>query len=199
MSSKICTLRKTQRFGTRGTLGAKGIKSRTKTNIAFTVSRGKQYNETSKNLGGGMTLYASGDDGVIHEYLFDDQHGTWSNGFTFPNTDGHSGASTWSEDTSAFIFAASSGSGNSLELWYRDYNNTSDNPNNKWQLGPSSSASLALNGGMCGQYGIAYQASSGLIQGSDFSGFSDPTQTNWTTTYNIINQAAIEYSAVSCW
>lgn len=181
----------------RGNIGTQNYKVPNSTNIAFTVSRGRIYNQTLNDLDSGLSLYASNENGVIQEYIYDDQDESWSNGFTFPNTDGLSSASTWSEGPSAFIFT--SRSDQSLELWYRDYNSTSADEDNRWKLGPSSQASLMPNGSICGQHGIAFQGTSGAIRGSNFSEFSDPTQTRWATTYEINNQAAISGSAVSCW
>ena len=181
----------------KGNVGSNRYKVPSQTSIAFTISRGRKYNTTINDLDGGISLYAAGTDGTIHEYIFDDENGAWSNGFTFPNTDGFSGASTWSTGSSAFFYAESSSQ--SLELWFRNYDSISDDNGNRWQLGPSSTASLMENGSMSGQYGIAFQSSSGVIQGSNFTTYVNPKNTRWDTTYNISDQAAIDGSAVSCW
>jgi len=41
-----------------------------------------------------MSLYATGTNGSIHEYIFDDRTNSWTEGSTFLDTDGFSGAST---------------------------------------------------------------------------------------------------------
>ncbi len=70
---------------------------------------------------------------------------------------------------------------------------------NRWQLGPSSRADLMQNGSMRGQWGIAFQSASGIVQGSDFTAYGGSGHTRWDTTSNISDQAAINRSAVSCW
>ena len=52
---------------------------------------------------------------------------------------------------------------------------------------------------MSGQYGIAFQSSNGVIQGSNFTTYVNPKNIRWDTTYNISDQTAIDGSAVSCW
>ena len=52
---------------------------------------------------------------------------------------------------------------------------------------------------MCAQYIIAYQSSSGIIQGTEFSASADLAATRWGTEFKISNQSAISGSAVSCW
>jgi len=144
-----------------------------------------------------MSLYATGTNGTIHEYIFDDRTNSWTEGSTFPYTDGFSGASTWSEGPSSFLFTVSSSQ--SLEFWFRDYSAASSDDGNRWQLGPSSHVDLMQNGSVCGQTGVAFQSSSGFIQGSNFTDFTDPGETRWDTSYNISDQAAINGSAVSVW
>jgi len=180
-----------------GNVGSQNYKVPDKTNIAFAASGGERYNDTLKGIDGGVSLYATGTDGAIHEYVYDEQNGSWNNGFTFPNTDGFSGAGIWSTGSKATLYTASSSQ--SLELWFRDYNNTSGGNSNRWQLGPSSHAKLMQNGSMCGQWGIAFQSAGGIVQGSNFTVYDDPEHTRWDTTYNISGQAAIDGSAVSCW
>ena len=179
----------------KGRIGEQGYRVANSTTLIFAAARGKQYNQTLSDLDGGMGLYAGGTDGILHEYIYDEQDGSWSAGFTFPNTNGLGGASTWFTGSEAFLYVG--GNDGTLELWYRDYNNTSTNQNNKWQLGPSSNASLFSNGSMCGQYGIAYQDSEGLIQGSNFSHLEDVSQTRWDVTFDITTHEAIPGSAVS--
>lgn len=180
-----------------GNVGSKGYKVPKETNIAFTAGGGITYNHNLNEIDGGINLYASGTDGTIHEYIFDNQNGTWDNGFTFPDTDGFSGAAIWSTSSNATLYTA--GSSQSLELWFRDYSNNSSGDSNRWQLGPSSRADLMQNGSMCGQWGIAFQSAGGIVQGSNFTAYGDSGHTRWDTTYNISDQAAINGSAVSCW
>jgi len=181
----------------KGSVGSNGYKVPNQTNIAFTVSRGIKYNTSSNDLGGGLSLYASGTDGIIHEYIFNEQDGTWSDGFIFFNTDGFSGATVYSVTTNALFFALSNDQ--MMEFWWRNYNTSSSNHDNSWHLGQSSHDSVIQNVSMCAQYLIAFQGSSGMIQGSNFSSSADPAGTRWGVEYNISNQPAINGSAVSCW
>jgi len=180
-----------------GNVGSQGYQVPNETNIAFTASGGRTYNQTFNGIDGGVSLYAGGTDGTIHEYIFDGQDRSWNQGFTFPNTDGFSGAGIWSTSSNATLYTASSSQ--SLELWFRGYNDTSSGNGNRWQLGPSSHADLMQNGSICGQWGIAFQSASGIVQGSNFTEYADPGHTRWDTTYNISDQAAINGSAISCW
>ncbi|KAL8691436.1 MAG: hypothetical protein Q9218_003338 [Villophora microphyllina] len=181
----------------KGTVGSNGYKVPNDTNIAFTASRGRRYNSTLNGIDGGLSLYATGTNGTIQEYLFDDQDGSWTDGFNFPGTDGSAGASTWSFYSYAYIYTMSSSG--SLEFWYRDYNPMSSINNNRWQLGPSSHADFVQNGSVCGQFGVAFQSSNGMIRGSNFTNLEKPSQVRWDTLYDISDQPAIDKSAVSCW
>ena len=180
-----------------GSVGSNRYEVPNQNSIAFTVSRGREFNTSSNDLGGGLSLYASSIDGTVHEYIFNDQDGSWSDGFTFTNSDGFGGASTYSITSNAFFFAL--GSDQTLELWWRSYNSSSSKPDNSWQLGPSSHDLVSHNASVCAQYIIAYQSSSGIIQGTEFSASADPAATRWGTEFNISNQPAITGSAVSCW
>ena len=180
-----------------GSVGSNRYEVPNQNSIAFTVSRGREFNTSSNDLGGGLSLYASSTDGAVHEYIFNDQDGSWSDGFVFTNSDGFGGASTYSITSNAFFFAL--GSDQTMELWWRNYNSSSSKTDNSWHLGPSSHNPVFQNVSMCAQYIIAYQSSSGIIQGSEFSASADPGATRWGTEFNISNQSAITGSAVSCW
>lgn len=181
----------------KGTVGNKGYKIPNSTNIAFTLSRGRKYNGTLNDLDGGLSLYASATDGTIQEYIFNDQDGSWTEGFNFPGANGLADASTWSLDSKAFIYTVSSSG--SLEFWYRNYSPMVSVSDNRWQLGPSSHADLTRDGSVCGQFGVAFQGSNGSIQGSNFTTFQDLDQVRWDTLYDISEQPAMDGSAVSCW
>ena len=180
-----------------GSVGGNQYKVLNQNSLAFTVSRGREFNTSSNDLGGGLSLYASGTDDIVHEYIFNDQDGSWSDGFIFSSSDGFGGATTYSISSNAFFFAL--GSDQTMELWWRNYNSSSSNFDNSWQLGPSSHDSVLQNASMCVQFMIAYQGSGGIIQGSNFTGSADPAGTRWGTDFNISNQSAINGSAVSCW
>jgi hypothetical protein len=155
------------------------------------------FNTSSNDLGGGLSLYAGGIDGNIHEYIFDDQDGSWSNGFIFPDTDVFGGASTYSIAKNAYFFAL--GRHQAMDIWWRNYDPSPSNNDNTWHLGPSSPDSINGNASICAQFLIAFQGSSGMIQGSKFTGSADPAAERWGVKSNISNQPAISGSAVSCW
>lgn len=179
----------------KGSVGGNQYKVPDQNSIAFTTSGGREYNTSSHVLGGGLSLYASGIDGIIHEYIFNDQDGSWSDEFEFPNSDGFGGAAIYTLGSDAFFIALASDQ--TMELWWRNYNLSSGN--NSWHLGPSSRDSVLQNTSMCALFMLAYQGSSGIIQGSDFSPAADPGGTRWDTEFSISNQSAINGSAVSCW
>lgn len=177
----------------KGNVGTKNYKVPNDTNIAFALSRGWKYNATFNGLDGGLSLYASGTNGTIQEYLYDDQDKSWSDGFTFLNADGYRGANTWSTSGDAFMYTANEKG--SLQYWYRDYKVGSG-----WALISSSHESLIQKGSMCGsQHHFAFQGSDGLIQGYNFTTNGSPEKDRWGSTYSITDQTAMEGSAMNCW
>lgn len=66
-------------------------------------------------------------------------------------------------------------------------------------LGPTSPASLARHGSLCGQYDFAFRGVDGKIQGSTFTVGDSPDDERWGVTYGISNGAAIHGSGLSCW
>ena len=178
-----------------GSVGGNQYKVPNQNSIAFTASKGRELNTSLHVLGGGLSLYASGTDGIIHEYIFNDQDGSWSDDFIFSNSEGFGGAAIYSLGSAAFFYALASDQ--TMEFWWRDYNLSSGN--NSWHLGPSSNDTVLQNTSMCVLFMLAYQGSSGIIQGSDFSPSGDPGGTKWDQEFNISNQSAINGSAVSCW
>ena len=183
----------------KGRIGLQNYTVADSTSVAFTAARGIQYDQALDDLNGGFSLYAGGADGIIHEYMFNYSDGNWHRGFDFSNTNGLSGAYTWSLSSKAFLYAADNGG--HLYYWYRDYNNTSDNQDNHWQTGPNSPDSLYHNGSVCGQFQISYQDSNGFIRGNsiDLVNTINTTQEHWIGAYNVTIQAAMPNTALSCW
>ncbi|KAL6719480.1 hypothetical protein ACLMJK_003720 [Lecanora helva] len=182
----------------KGSIGIIGHKVPNATNLAFTVSLGNAYTGPRVGLDGGLGLYATGLDDKIHEYLWSDSDGSWSEGFIFPDSDGRYGASVWSDGTILFFFAVSS-STEALTLWWRDYNSSSSENANTWHLGPSSHAKLAENSSVCGIFGVIWQDTRGALRASNFTSFDNPGQTRWDTAYDIDDVPAIDQTAISCW
>ncbi|KAL8734494.1 MAG: hypothetical protein Q9166_001394 [cf. Caloplaca sp. 2 TL-2023] len=123
----------------RGNVGDKGYKVPDRSDIPFTVSRGRQYNATKNDLYNGLSLYTSDEAGSFREYIYADQDDTWSDGYTFPNTDGLGPATIFSESRDAYLFNVNSD--HAIQIWWRRYDNKTDPPtldSSAWNLGPTS-------------------------------------------------------------
>ncbi|OJD11048.1 hypothetical protein ACJ73_09624 [Blastomyces percursus] len=191
----------------RGNIGSKRYTVPARSSIAFTLARGRKYDSEKNDLVGGLTLFTTDTDGRVHEYIYNEEDESWSDGFVFPNTNGHGGASVWSINNYAFLFTLSNTQ--TIDLWWRDYDSQSANRTG-WQLGPSSHADVMTDASMCGQFGFAYQGANGWIQGSNFTG-STPELVRWDTAYDIVGgnvggndqvdaaAAAMNGTALSCW
>ena len=190
----------------KGAIGSLGYEVSTKANIIFILSRGRKYDKKSNDLNGGLSLYATGPDEIIHEYVFNDADWSWEDAFTFPITQGSGGggeASIWSRDSFAYLFTSISTAGNenqAITLWWRDYAGTVENKANAWHQGPTSPTLAARQGGMCGQYAFAFQGADGAIRGSNFTQLDRPSLTRWDTVYDITgNESVLEGTGLSCW
>lgn len=184
----------------KGNVGDKQYTVPAQSSIAFTVARGRTYDSKRKDLGGGLTLFTSDADGRVHEYIYNEDDTSWSDGFTFTNTNGYGGASVWSQNNEAYLFTLSNTQ--LIDLWWRDYNdNDSDSAgqNAAWHLGPSSNAAVIGNTSMCGQFAFAYQGANGEIQGSNFTKPTKLGLMRWDTAYDISDNDAMDSSALSCW
>lgn len=169
-------------------------------NIAFTVSRGRVYNSSANDLDGGLSLYSSNEGGTVQEYILSDEDGSWSEGYTFPNTNGLGSASTWSQSTDAYLFTVNND--RAMEMWWRRYDDITETrrvDKSTWTLGTSSTGKISSSGSMCGQYDFAFQAADGKIQGSNFTALSDLALQPWALTYDISDNDAINGSGLSCW
>ncbi|KAI4282459.1 MAG: hypothetical protein L6R38_002925 [Xanthoria sp. 2 TBL-2021] len=186
-----------------GNIGSKNYKvPADPSSIAFTVSRGRHYNHSAGDLDAGLTLYTSDSNGTFRTYIYDDKTSTWSDGTTFPdNTNGQGSASLFSETRDAYLFTTNDD--HAIDMWWRRYDNNTDphddSENSKWHLGPTSPASLARNGSLCGQYDFAFQGADGRIQGSTFTDGASPDDKRWGVTYGISDGIAIDGSGLSCW
>ncbi|KAI4275982.1 MAG: hypothetical protein LQ337_002803 [Flavoplaca oasis] len=180
----------------KGNVGDNGYKVPNATSIAFTALSGLRFNEDSKSLDGGLSLFISISTSTIQEYIFDEQGGKWSRGSTFPETDGLSGASVWALGFTAWMMTASETG--SIILWSKQYSRVADKDAEQWVRGATSSADLMQKGGMCGQFHAGFRISSGYIQGSAFSVLENGPGPRWDKPYNISDQAAINETAVSC-
>ncbi|MCJ1394604.1 hypothetical protein MMC18_007484 [Xylographa bjoerkii] len=84
--------------------------------------------------GGGLRLYAGGEDGQVHEYASDQNTGSWDEGFTFDGTNGYAG--TAPEQAGGLTTLHLLNSDNRLELWWRNTNsNTAAYPSGVWNKG----------------------------------------------------------------
>ncbi|KLJ06976.1 hypothetical protein EMPG_17533 [Blastomyces silverae] len=190
----------------RGNIGSKGYTVPAQSSIAFTALRGRKYDSEIHGFVGGLTLFTTDADGRVHEYIYNDEDESWSDGFTFPNTNGHGGASLWSRGSYAYLHTLSDTQ--MLDIWWRDYDSQSADRNG-WQLGTSSHAAVTPNASMCGAFAFAYQGANGWIQGSNFTARS-PAMVRWDTMYDIVGGGgdevgdtaavpAMDGTALSCW
>ena len=147
-------------------------------------------------MDGGLSVFVSTSTSTIQEYTFDEQNGEWSQGFTFQQTDGLSGASAWALGSAAWMITASDTG--SIILWTKHYYHDAVEDEQQWVRGASSSADLMQNGAMSAQYHAGFQVSSGYIQGSAFSTVEGQGAPRWAEPYDISDQAAINETAVSC-
>ena len=169
----------------KGSVDSKEYKVADETSIAFTVSRGIEYDEVNERIDGGINLYATDSDGIVREYIYDDKTERWGDGTSFDNADGYSGATTWSVFSSAFFFTRSK-TGPEIQVWWRDYN---DSGSNKWHLGPVSSAPAIQGGSMWGGFAFAFQGPDGTIRGHRLDrDDSDPSAARWGVAYDIYDE-----------
>ncbi|KAL8871761.1 MAG: hypothetical protein Q9174_002470 [Haloplaca sp. 1 TL-2023] len=180
----------------KGKIGEKGYKVPNATTIAFTALPGLKWNEESKKLEGGLSLFVSTSNSTIQEYTFDEQNEEWNQGFAFQQTDGLSGASAWGLGSVAWMITASDTS--SVLLWTKHYDSDADEEDQQWKRGASSSADLMHNGAMCAEYHAFFQVASGQIQGDGFSTVKGQGAPRWAEPNDITDQAALNGTALSC-
>ncbi|PGH00631.1 hypothetical protein AJ79_08147 [Helicocarpus griseus UAMH5409] len=180
-----------------GNVGNKRYIVPSQSSIAFTLARGRMFDTDRKDLGGGLTLFASDTEGRVVEYIYNENDESWNKGFTFANSNGYGSASVWSQANRAYLFTLSEAQ--LIGFWWRDYDDSENEDRNTWHLGPSSHAAVAANASMCGQYAFAYQAANGKIQGSNFTTLTKLQLMRWDTAYEISEEPAMDGSALSCW
>ncbi|KAL8956152.1 MAG: hypothetical protein Q9193_006242 [Seirophora villosa] len=177
-----------------GNIGEKGYKvPSSPPSIAFTVSPGRKYNNTLVDIDGGLSLFSGTETGSIQEYIYDDGDGTWSDGYTFSDTDGSRGASVFSQQSDALLFATNND--HDIMFWSQRYHSTATT---QWKRGPTSSYLLASNGSMCGAFDFVFESPKGRIQGSNFPSQIDLIHRTFGTTYEIGNSNMLDGSALSC-
>lgn len=81
-----------------GTVGTQHIRVPRAQKIALTAIFGIAYNSTSSStypygtLDGGLSLCVSGEDGLIHEYTYNDSTSQWTAGYAFSDSNAYSDA-----------------------------------------------------------------------------------------------------------
>ena len=68
----------------KGNVGAKKYQAPDETQFTFTVRKGIEFNRAKNELAGGLSLYASDWKGVVHEYIYDEQDGSWMDNQKLP-------------------------------------------------------------------------------------------------------------------
>lgn len=160
------------------------------TNIAFTVHSGIEYNGERNGFFGGLSLYASDTEGVVHEYIYDESDRSWSDEQKLSKVDGFSGASAFWTSNSEYIFSLSETG--SLQFHWRKYEKDDDNGDededdevDDWNIGPTSPAPVTENADICATHGFAFQAPDGTIRGSNFTYLSNASRARWDADYDI--------------
>ncbi|KAK2792900.1 hypothetical protein FQN52_002578 [Onygenales sp. PD_12] len=102
----------------KGIVGGKQYAVPAQSSIAFTVARGIRYDAAKKGIGGGFSLFASGTDGHMREYLYSDDDESWTDGSTFTSTNGYGGAWHLGPPSHATVMANASMCGNTA-LFYQ--------------------------------------------------------------------------------
>ncbi|PGH13170.1 hypothetical protein AJ80_06416 [Polytolypa hystricis UAMH7299] len=152
------------------------------------------YDAEKNGLSSRLTLFSGDTDGHVHEYIYNDEDESWSDGFTFPSSNGYGGASAWSQDsclTTMYLFMLSESQ--MIYFWHYDYNETEekkDTENGPWHLGPTNHTAVMANASMCAD---------GRIQETNSTTVVDVDSMRWHTTYDISDNAVMENSALSCW
>ena len=142
VSFKTCIHKATPQCGNKEVLVVRDMKYPTKTALPLLSVEEESSTLARTTLAVGLVCTPVAG-GTVHEYIFNDQDGSWSDGFVFTNSDGFGGASTYSIMSNAFFFAL--GSDQTMELWWQNYNSSSSKTDNSWHLGPSSHNPVSQN------------------------------------------------------
>ena len=191
-----------------GTIGEKNWKAPDKQHFAFAVNNGKEYDPRRKGIGGGMSLYASDEDGVVHEYVYDYDDETWTDAFTFEATDGLGGADVWSRfGNETYLFSMTEE--HDLQFWWRDYRgNAHGSDEDRWHVGYRSPEPVMANSSICAHHHVIYQAPDGNLKGMTVSNPQNPWRARWGKPYDITagqsenNQPIpkpLPGTTISCW
>lgn len=170
--------------------------------IAFSVGYIPQwniYNHTGPSYSQ-LSLYVGGDDGLVHEYFYDDQaSGTaWDLGFTFPNSNGFAGASITSRGNLSTMHLVNVKG--ELELWWKDSNiqstNSTSYPIGIWNKGVDSGNGIYPNTTMCADGNVFYQDPSDHIIGFPWTGTVNTQR--WGDSFDISNVTVLPGTSIGC-
>ena len=148
--------------------------------------------------GPGLRLYVGGNDGLVHEYGFDQTTDFWAAGYAFPATNGYAGVGT--EAAGALTSLHVLNADNNLELWWRDWG-IGDNsfPSGSWHRGADSSSLIRINSSVstCFGEGSAYYQDPTLsISGLPWTG--DGAAEVWNSSFSIPDAQGIAATAITC-
>ena len=107
-----------------GNIGSLNIQAVDTPNAAFDVcgdslGYGSNVGNTPQ-----VRLYIGEQDGLVHEYILDQDSNKWFTGYIFLNSNGNGGAVCW---PGVISYLYMQNSQDTLQLWWKDYNSTAIN------------------------------------------------------------------------
>ena len=146
----------------------------------------------------GVWLFAAGTEGLVHEYIYNTTTKAWRAGFTFPTSDGFSGA--YASRLNSYMIVTLVNSTRHISQWGRARNNGT------WELVTDDSngvsdynATLAVNTSICAPNNIFFQDSRALINVCGFLNVGDSASlSRWYPTYNVSTAAALQGTGIGC-
>ncbi|SLM41057.1 hypothetical protein LPUS_11955 [Lasallia pustulata] len=150
-----------------GTIGSLKIWAADTPNAAFDVCWEKSWYGSNVGNSPGLRLYIGEQDGLVHEYILDQDSNKWSTGYIFLKSNGNAGAICW---PGVISYLYMQNSQETLQLWWKDYNsdaiNSTTHPPSGWVEG-SLAAGLDVrpNSSLAVSYHAYFQDSKSRIFG----------------------------------
>lgn len=101
-----------------GVLATANIQVNTAISTGLAASCSQWYSDSQVNMG--FLVFYGGTDGLVHEVTWHEGNNSWTDGFTFPGTNGYAGFDTRLVNyTLSIVLVNLLGC---LEVWWRDFN-----------------------------------------------------------------------------
>lgn len=121
-----------------GNIGRLNIRVSDSPKAAFDACWNPLWYGSNVGQSGGIRFYVGEQDGLVHEYLWDQNSNTWSTGYVFANSNGNGGAACWSGE---LTYLYMQNSNYELQMFWNDLNpntiNTTAHPLGVWNPGTS--------------------------------------------------------------